>query len=100
MTEFRETESGLVIPEPDKPKPPKRYYGVMELQDEERREMAKDALALLARAMDLIRGTGGFPTLPEADALPAARRKAHALALTHLGELLLGKDFPGWEEWT
>lgn len=55
MTHFQERDSGLILPQ-EKPKKPKRKYGVLEIQDEDKRELATKALWMLWEAMDLEKG--------------------------------------------
>ena len=50
--EFRERKSGIVVPK-EKPDPTKRQRGRLEIQEEERREKAKEAMSQLWDAMDL-----------------------------------------------
>ena len=96
MTEFCETDSGLVVPFV----PPKRQYSLLELQDEESREKAKTILHELSQVMDLIHGTGGTAGILDPNDVPATRRQAYAAIHRHLGDVLLGDDNPGWEEYT
>ena len=87
----------------DRPKPPpkpKRRYGLMELQDEDAREKAAVLLGELARVMDLIHGTSGCAGLLDSGGVDRARRQAYGAIHHHLGDLLLGDDNPGWEEYT
>lgn len=97
MSGFRQTDSGLVVPVAP---PPRRQYGLMELQDEESREMCKTILHELSQVMGLIHGTGGCAGIRGLDDVPAARRQAYGAIHRHLGKLLLGDDNQGWEEYT
>ena len=102
MSEFQENESGILMPVPPPAPKPKRRYSMMELQDEESREAAKKALGALAYAMDLVHGTGGIAGIelqPDGD-FAARRRQSYGAFHRHLGELLLGDDYEGWEEYT
>jgi hypothetical protein len=94
MTEYRDTESGVVVRVDP---PPKRRYGLMELQDEEERRACEEALRKLAIVMKLSRGPVRRLGEEPADAM---QRQAYGAIHRHLGELLLGDDYPGWEEWT
>lgn len=57
--EFQERESGLVVPK-EKPAPPKRRYGPLEIADEDRRALAREALCKLWDAMNLSNPCGGI----------------------------------------
>ena len=98
MTTWQEDrKSGLVVPAVPRvePKPPARAYEPLEIQDEERREMAKDALSKLWDALDLSRGPGGGLRLP---GMPGAEGyAAHEQARCFIGEMLLGDDRPSKE---
>jgi hypothetical protein len=91
---FEQEDSGLILPQ-EKPKLPKRKYGVLEIQDEDRRELAAKALTMLWEAMDLKKGDRSI--LPGFD---AATYHAHQRLYDYAGEMLLGKDYPVGEVWT
>lgn len=88
--DFEQRKSGLVVPK-QKPKPPERRYGPMEIQDEDRRAIAAEGLSKLWDAMDLSRGGGGI-RLPGKPGVEAA--EAYYQVYRFVGELLLGKDCP------
>ena len=86
--ELEQTESGLVVPK-QKPKPPARKYGPLEIQDEQQRAMAAAGLSMLWDAIELSRGT--WVTTPQNS--PAAF-EAHEKLYRYIGEVLLGRDCP------
>ena len=88
--ELEQRQSGLVVPR-QKPEPPKRHYGPMEIQDDSKREMAAEALSKLWDAMSLSCGGGGIrlPGIPSREI-----HDAYYQAYRFVGELLLGDDCP------
>lgn len=84
--------SGLVVPKPP-PKPPPRRYGLLEIESEERREMATRALLLLWDALDL--SNQG----PSAE-LPESKGPLHWAAYHFIGDMLLGEECPTGEVFT
>lgn len=89
MTErFEQKDSGLILPkDKPKPEPPKRRYGVLEIRDKDKRELAAKALSMLWDALDLTRG--GSPIAPGADSYHARWN-----LYQFVGQMLLGKDCP------
>lgn len=101
MTEFRiDEDSGLAVPVEATEQKSTRERGPMELQGDRQRARAKDALQDLANAMELIRGTSGRAGIAVEQDMDAARRQVHGSLLRQLGDLILGDDYFGWEEWT
>ena len=90
--QFNVRESGLAIPV-SKPEAPPRNYGPIEIQDAERRVVARKALRMLWDAMNLSASTA--IKLPGWEA-----REAHYQAYRYVGEMLLGKDCPEKEQLT
>lgn len=88
--EFNVRQSGLAVPV-SKPEPPPRKYGPLEIQDPERRDVARKALLALWDAMDLSASTA--ICLPGCNA-----RDAHYQVYRYVGEMLLGKDCPEKEQ--
>ncbi len=82
---FEQRQSGLVTPI-QKTEPPKRLHGVLEIQDEDARECARQALLELWDAMALTsgRGLGGNDIVGD----------AYYRLYRYVGEMLLGKDCP------
>ena len=94
--ELHERKSGLVVPK-EKPKPPARRYGPTEIQDQERRETARQAFLLLWDALDLTNPPGGI-ILPG-----GVSRELHEFYYRFyrfMGEALLGEDCPEKEQLT
>jgi len=90
--QFNVRESVLAIPV-SKPEPPPRKYGPLEIQDAERRVLARKALLLLWDATDL--SASAAIKLPGYEA-----REAHYQAYRYVGEMLLGQDCPEKEQLT
>ena len=92
---MEERESGLFVPKQE-PEPPKRRYAPLELQDEERRALASEALSKLWDAMSLSAGGGirlpGQPSVTD--------QEAYSHAYRFIGEMLLGEDCPEKEVMT
>ena len=93
MTDFTKRDSGLVVPV-DKPDKPARQYGALEIRDEAQRTKAKEAMAILWRAMDLHQ-QGSQIKLPN-DLCLADRERLWR----YLGQTLLGDECPECEVWT
>lgn len=84
--ELEQTQSGLVVPK-QKPEPPVRKYGPLEIRDEIGRAMAAEALSKLWDAMALSSGggiTGNY----------VGAYEAHEQAYRYVGNMLLGRDCP------
>lgn len=90
--ELEQRHSGLVVPKA-RSEPPSRQYGLLEIKDEERRAIAKEALSLLWDAMDLSRGSGGIVLKNDA-------HKTHYQIYRIVGEMLLGDECPEKEQLT
>jgi len=88
--EFEHHPSGLVVPKP-KPEQPQRRYGPLEIQNEERRAAAREALLGLWDAIDLSRPPGGIRFLD--DSTPV-QYEMHDKLYRLLAEVLLGPDYP------
>lgn len=92
--EFIERESGIVVPvsktppEPASKPRPHRRYGLLEIQDETRRELAHEAMELLWKAMDLSSG-GGI--------INRHVHEEHYRLYHYVGEMLLGDELPEHE---
>jgi len=84
VMEFTQRASGLAVPK-EKPQKPKRVYAASELQDEDRRDEARQALNYLWDAMELSRGGGIF-----INDKPNMYRKLY----DYVGSVLLGDDVP------
>ncbi len=84
-------KSGLIVPK-QKPPTPTHTYNALEIQDEDKRKRAKEALSQLCDAMDLPRG-GGCAIGPEAS-IHNHRRDFYCF----FAKMLLGKDYPDFEE--
>lgn len=87
---FEQRESGLILPQ-EKPKPPQRTYRPLEIQDEEQRLLAREALLKLWDAMDLSRASPlmGHPSRETYEAWYKTYR--------FVGEMILGDDCPDKE---
>lgn len=83
-------QSGLVVPKQE-PKPPKRRYGPLEIQDEDKRELAAEALSKLWDAMDLSHVGSGIQ-MPGTSG--AAATEVYYQVYNFVGELVLGEDCP------
>lgn len=83
---YEQQKSGLIVPK-KKPEPPKRKYGPLEIQDEERRELTAEGLSKLWDAMNLSSGGGGIR-------LPDSAYETHYQVYRFVGKMLLGKDYP------
>ena len=92
MNDWQQSASGLVVPKEPPPKPT-RHYGPLEIQDADNRELAKQGLSLLVKALELHKGRGGIQ-------LPGDNLACHRAAWDYLAEMLLGEDMPTFEEWT
>lgn len=90
--EVEHRPSGLVVPK-QKPQPetPKRRLGHLEIEDEDRRQLARTALGQLAKAMNL--SSPSHMRLPGTD----ERYAAHWQAWHFVGKMLLGNDRPDIE---
>lgn len=88
---FEKRQSGLVVPKEQ----PKRKYGPTEIQDEQLRELAKDAMSQLWDAMELSWPSCGIH-------MPGSRisHELHYQAYRYIGQMILGKDYPEKEQWT
>lgn len=82
--EFTQRASGLAVPK-EKPQKPRRVYGASELQDEDRREEARQALNYLWDAMEL----SNVSRIVLNDK-PNMYRKLY----DYVGTVLLGDDVP------
>lgn len=80
-----ESDSGLILPV-QKPEPPKRTYGPLEIQDAERRKEAREAIKDLWDAMQLTNGSLWSDSKERYD--------AHYRLWHYVGEMLLGEDCP------
>ena len=83
--EMEQRKSGIVVPK-EKPSPPKKQYGLLEVQDEESRAKTREALDLLWHALELY----SVSTSINAIANPAGQ--AHLKTYDFFAEMLLGKD--------
>lgn len=83
--EFEQRRSGLAVPK-KKPEPPARQYGLLEIQDDERRDIAKEALSLLWDAMDL--------SHPGGIVLKGSHHTTHSQVYWIVGQMLLGDECP------
>lgn len=93
--EMQERKSGLVVPK-EKREPPPRRYGPTEIQEEERRVLAKQAMLLLWDAMGLANPGG---TVLSGTAVPELREAYYRL-YCFVGEFILGEDCPEGDELT
>lgn len=91
---FSVRPSGLAVPQ-EKPKPPERKYGLLEIQDAERRELARKALSDLWDAMNLTEWT----QFEMPDGSGPRMHTAHHHLYRFVGETLLGPDCPEKEQW-
>ena len=85
MTAYRKSDSGLVVPVTP-PKKPSRQFGPLEIRDDDRRELAVEALSKLWDAMDL----SGKCSFLQGDGVQSLRYQQYRL----VGEALLGVDCP------
>lgn len=92
---LEQLKSGLIVPvqqmKPVKKRPP------LEVDGEDRRKACQQAMALLSYAMDLIHSAPGGIVLPDS---PVGRFQAHRQLHKYVGEMLLGDEYQGWEEYT
>jgi hypothetical protein len=92
MQTYEQRQSGLVVPK-EKPKPPERKYGPLEIQEAEQRAIADKALRLLWDAMEL--------RSPPRFCVPGCESyDAHLQAWDYIGKMILGKDCPEHEVYT
>lgn len=84
--QYEQRESGIVVPK-EKPEKPKRKYGVLEIQDEKRRELATEALSKLWDALELSDGRGYIGE-------DRARYDIYYKLYRFIGEMSLGEDCP------
>lgn len=90
--DFKERESGLVVPK-QKSQKPEHQYGPLEIREEDKRELAVKALDMLWDAMSLTytHGIGG----------PGWRfGRDYYRLFRFVGEALLGDDCPEKEQLT
>ncbi len=92
--DFEQENSGLLIPK-QKPEEPKRKYGLMEIRDEARREMAKKALDELWKAMSL--HDHHYIHAPDMPLPSEDLCKIYNQVFNFVGKMLLGKDCPEHE---
>lgn len=78
-------DSGLIVPK--QRKKPERIYGALEIEDEENRQLAAEALTMLWDALELSK-RGVFQTPQD------VKREAWRQIYDYIGKMLLGEDLP------